>query len=151
MQSRDEIKRCVADTRASIETQFKHISLRNYPFEDNIIKIIPTKGLFYSEDYWLDHLFYITEKGYYFTNDDIFNSIPDENQPYADFLRGILKIAKVVKFNEDFDEMPKFILSIMKHGRITGISYTQGYNTGKKKYLYCHRYYSWIGSKYRDN
>ena len=155
MQSYEEINRCIAETKKELDKQYRHISLRNYPFEDNIVNVIPTKGLYYSEDYYLDHLFFITEKGYYFTNEDILGNdsvwSKDDHQPYAEFLKGIIKISKIVSFNEEFEELPKFILSIMKHGKISATKYLQGPNMVKKNYSYCHRYYSWIGSEYRNN
>lgn len=158
MQSYEEINRCIAETKKELDKQYRHISLRNYPFEDKIVNVIPTKGLYYSKDYYLDHLFFITEKGYYFTNEDILGNdsawIKDDledPQPYAEFLKGIIKICNIVRYNEEFEELRKFILSIMKHGKISATKYLRGPNMGKKHYSYCHLFYSWIGSEYKNN
>lgn len=155
MQSKEDINYFVSITKKELDQKFKHISLRTYPFEDEIVEVIPTKHLYYSENYWTDNLFFITKKGYYFTNDDILKDSvwqSDDNQPYAEFLIGIIKIANVIRFNEEnINSLLKLILSIVSRGKITGTVYTSGPYTGKKHYSYCQFGYTWIGREYWDN
>ena len=133
----------------------KHISLRTYPFEDEIVDVLRTKHLYYSEDYWEDNLFFITKKGYYFTNDDILkDSIWEstDNQPYAEFLIGIVKIVRVIKCNEEnINRLLKLILYIVSQGKITGTIYKCGPHMGRKHYSYCQYGYTWIGLEYENN
>lgn len=155
MQSREDINYFVSRTKKELDKQYKHISLRTYPFEDEIVEVIPTEYLFYSESYWTDNLFFITKKGYYFTNDDILKDSVwqlDDNQPYAEFLIGIIKIANVIRVNEEnINSLLKLILSIVSRGKITGTVYKSGPYAGKKHYSYCQFGYTWIGSEYWDN
>lgn len=155
MQSIEDINKFVLETKKELDMQYKHISLRTYPFEDEIVDVKPAKYLFYSEDYWLDNLFFITKKGYYFTTNDILKDSAWESrdsQPYGEFLIGVMKIAKVVKFNEEnINSLLKLILSIVSHGKITGTIYKSGPYAGMKHYSYCQFGYTWIGREYFDN
>lgn len=155
MQSREDINYFVSEMKKELDKQYKHISLRTYPFEDEIVEVLRTKYLYYSEDYWEENLFFITKKGYYFTNDDILkDSIweSDDNQPYAEFLIGIIKIVRVIKQNEEnINGLLKLILYIISQGKITGTIYKSGPYAGKKHYSYCQFGYTWIGNEYWDN
>lgn len=155
MQSREDINYFVSKMRMELDKQYKHISLRAYPFEDEIVDVKPTEYLYYSEDYWLDNLFFITKKGYYFSTDDILKDSvwkSDDNQPYGEFLTGVMKIAKVVKFNEEnINSLLKLILYIVSQGKITGTIYKSGLYAGMKHYSYCQFGYTWIGSKFWNN
>lgn len=155
MQSKEDINYFVSEVKKKLDKQYKHISLRTYPFEDEIVEVIPTEYLFYSEDYWTDNLFFITKKGYYFTNDDILKDSvwqSDDNQPYAEFLIGIIKIANVIRVNEEnINSLLKLILSIASQGKITGTIYKSGPYAGKKHYSYCQYGYTWIGTEYANN
>lgn len=154
MQSREDINYFVSEMKKELNKRYKHISLRTYPFEDEIIDVKPTKHLFYSEDYWLDNLFFITKKGFYFTTDDILKDSvweSDDNQPYGEFLTGIIKIARVVKFNEEnIGNLLKLILEIVSQGKIEGFIYKSGPKAGKKYYFYCQFGYSWIGKNIQN-
>lgn len=155
MQSQKDIDFFILKMKEELDKQYKHISRRTYPFEDEIIEVIPTEYLYYSEDYWLDNLCFITKKGYYFTTNDILKDSvwqSDDNQPYAEFLIGVMKIAKVIKFNEaSIESLLKLILTIVSRGKITGTIYKSGPYTGKKHYSYCQFGFTWIGSEYDDN
>ena len=154
MQTIEEIKTCISATQNELNQKYKHISLRTYPFEDEVVDVLPCKGLYYSEDYWVENLFFITKKGYYFTNSDILKDSYwsfDDHQPYAEFLIGIAKIAKVVKFNEDINPLLHLIRTIVSYGKISASVYIRGPHAGMKHYSYCHFGYSWIGNQHRNN
>ena len=123
MQTIEEIKTCISATQNELNQKYKHISLRTYPFEDEVVDVLPCKGLYYSEDYWVENLFFITKKGYYFTNSDILKDSYwsfDDHQPYAEFLIGIAKIAKVVKFNADVVDVCHVAESVERLTHIVG-------------------------------
>ena len=61
MQTIEEIKTCISATQNELNQKYKHISLRTYPFEDEVVDVLPCKGLYYSEDYWVENLFFITK------------------------------------------------------------------------------------------
>ena len=155
MQSKENINFFISEMRKELDKKYKHISLRNYPFEDEIVDVLCTKYLFYSEDYWEDNLFFITKKGYYFTNDDILKNSAwksSDNQPCAEFLIGIIKIVRVIKYNEEsISRLLKLILHIASQGKITGTIYRSGPYSGMKHYSYCQYGYTWIGSEYDKN
>lgn len=155
MQSIEDINKFVSETKKELDKQYKHISMRTYPFEDYIVDVIPAKYLFYSEDYWEENLFFITEKGYYFTTNDILKDsvwISSDNQPYGEFLTGVIKIVKVVKYNEEnINSLLKLILSIVSRGKITGTIYKRGPYAGMKHYSYCQFGYTYIDREYWDN
>lgn len=155
MQSREDINYFVSEMKKKLDKQYKHISLRTYPFEDEIVEVLKTEYLYYSEDHWEENLFFITKKGYYFTNDDIIKDSvweSDDNQPYAEFLIGIIKIVRVIKQNEEnINGLLKLILYIVSQGKITGTIYKSGPYAGNKHYLYCQYGYSWIDRKYANN
>ena len=155
MQSRENINFFISEMKKELNKQYKHISLRTYPFEDEIIEVLGTNHLYYSEDYWEENLFFITKKGYYFTNDDILkDSIweSSDSQPYAEFLIGIIKIVRVIKQNEEnINGLLKLILHIVSQGKITGTIYKSGPYVGRKHYSYCQYGSTWIGSEYNDN
>ena len=62
MQSREDINYFISETKEELNKRYKHISLRTYPFEDEIVEVVRTKYLYYSEDYWEENLFFITKK-----------------------------------------------------------------------------------------
>lgn len=155
MQSQEDILFFVSEMKKELNKQYKHISLRTYPFEDEIVEVLRTKYLYYSEPQWEDNLFFITKKGYYFTNDDILKDsvwTSSDSQPYAEFLLGIIKIVKVVKCNEScIDRLLKLILHIVSQGKISGTIYKRGPYAGRKHYSYCQYGYTWIGAEYENN
>lgn len=153
MQTPEQIKQCILATKKDLDLKYKHISLRTYPFEDDIVDVLPCIGLYYSEDYWTDNLFFITRKGYYFTKSDILDSHweSDDEQPYAEFLIGITKIANIIKFNEDISPLLNLIRTIVTHGKISASKYNRGPFTGMTHYKYCHEWYTWIGTEYKNN
>ena len=51
MQSREDINYFISETKEELNKRYKHISLRTYPFEDEIVEVVRTKCLFLNRVY----------------------------------------------------------------------------------------------------
>lgn len=81
-------------------TSYKHFSERKIPFEDEIVDIVEAENIpYWDRKRWIENLSFILKRGYYIRYKDFYSSNThyeeDDNQPFAIYLDGVLKIAYV--------------------------------------------------------
>lgn len=109
-------------TKEEIQAKYKHISKHSLPFECSIIKIIPQKGIPFSERWkFLKNLFFITENGFYFQYGDVVPygvKVNQEGEPFDVYLDGVLRCAYTYAYTSSPDVTTGFIKQILSKGRI---------------------------------
>lgn len=144
-------------TENDLKSSYKHFSSRNFPFEDEIVEVIPPNGIAYSDrDTWLQNLYLLTSKGYYIQVNEFFgdNVVPmdyDEEQPYARFLRGVLDIAYVYAYNSEISETLSLIKRLLKEGKLCTFKCKKGRYAGRYSFAWTLPWYSWIAAEFRNN
>lgn len=116
-------------------------------FQENIVDVIATDGIPYSDINWVKNLIIITGSDKFIPFSLILASEQwqkEDEQPYFKFVKGIIEILSVVKFNEDKNEVLKLAKSILQIGLIEGTTYTSGYLAGKQKFLFSKMGYRWF-------
>ena len=130
-------------TKEEIQAKYKHISKHSLPFECSITKIIPQKGIPFSERWkFLKNLFFITDDNYYFQYSDICHNeigLNQDGQPYDIFLDGTIRCAYSVAYSSSDSTVISFILKVLSEGKI----YASKDKNGKTYFLFvdlCHTY-----------
>lgn len=135
--------------------KYKHFTKRKMPFEDEIVDVVASSNVNYSDRWeFLKSINLITSKGYYLTYSDICgeNAFCDpETQPYDVFLEGAIKCAYPYAFNSEIDSTLRFIKDILSKGKISVSKIERGPHVGKYSFDFTLPWYSWISSECRDN
>lgn len=143
-------------TELEIKNRYKHFSERKIPFEDEIVEIIPNDKIpYYDREEWLKNLFFVFKKGYYIRYKDFYaantHHEKSDEQPFAIFLDGILKIAYVYAYNSQVESTIHLILKILSEGNICVTKYISGEHFGKYNFCFSLPYYSWISREEKEN
>ena len=117
------------------------------PFQDDIVDVIATDGIPYSDSNWEKNLIIITKSGKFIPFSTILSSEQWQNndeQPFHKLIKGLIDIIAVVKYNEDNNEVLKLARNILQVGLIEVATYTNGYLAGKQRFMFSRRGYRWF-------
>lgn len=140
-----------------IKEKYKHISERNFPFEDNITEVyVEERVNFSNRTDFLHSLYFVTSKGYYFKYSDTkepnsyINS--SECHPFQKFLDGILDAAWVLAYHSNPENIKRFIMRNLEEGMLHCRKVkTCGEHFGKFYFLWTLRWYSYLLPEEREN
>lgn len=143
-------------TEFEMITSCKHFSERKIPFEDKIVDIAEAENIpYWNRKEWIENLSFVLKKGYYIRYKDFYSANThydeEDNQPFAVYLDGVLKIAYVYAFNSDKEDTIKLILEILSKGIICTTKYIRGKHIGKYHFSFSLPWYSLISKEEREN
>lgn len=144
MQSFDTITTLCSEFYKQLDKELVYFKKCDVPFEEDILDVFSVPGLYFSEKYWLENLVLVTTKGIYIPFQDIITThhAPDEFQSYVKFIEGIRTIARIYQYNSTPRATLKFILDILKRGKITCTRYIRGPYQGSYHFSFCQHCYS---------
>lgn len=109
-------------TKQEIEAKYRHVSQHQLPFETEVNKIIPQKGISFSDRWkFLKGSFFIVKEGYYFQYTDVCHGLIEtdqDGQPYDLFLDGAIRCAYSYAFTSSVESTIAFLMGILSKGRI---------------------------------
>jgi hypothetical protein len=143
-------------TETEMKTRYRHFSLRNFPFEDTIIDVIPSDGVRYADrKEWVTNLYLLMSKGYYIKCTEFFGPsavpISEEEFPYQYFLRGALDLTYCIAYANEMEDALTYVKNILSRGKIIVFKYINGVYAGRYSFEWMERWYSYLDKSCLQN
>ena len=141
---------------SEMKSRYRHFSQRNFPFEDEIIDVIPSENVMYSDrKEWVTNLYLLMSKGYYIKCTEFFgpSTVPvsEEELPYQYFLRGELDLTYCIAYGNEIEDALQYIKNILARGKIIVSKRSSGAYAGCYSFNWLETWYSWLPERYLQN